>query len=583
MTGTSSPGLRRAVAGLAAAGLAAAGLLAVGLSSAPAYAADPVFTLSGEPEIGLRPYPAAGSPQQATVDIRVTNPSEDEEGGSFDGEYTVTIDLSGIAGVAEARFGETGSSDCTVTGTTAVCTDYGIRPGLNSVGELELTAAKGSELGATGAIKVTGEAEGASFTPFSTRVTVGGPDLVMKPLALKRNLQPGEVQPVPVSFTNTGTAPAEGILLTLRHSRGMAFLERYANCEYSEGGDDVRALHATVCRFDGAYEPGAVYELAEPLHIRATGIAYLDTLVYRVNEDSPAARAAQQAGLGFARGTGRELTLAKKTVSAHSADLHPWDNQQEFDFRTANTADFAAYGPALSAAAGETVKAEVGFRNRGPAWIGHLRSGESVAAVDFTVPRGAKVTRKPERCRGVAADGGYREEQLGAPRYVCDTSAVVLEDARFALPFELKVDRAVPNATGAVTVRAPYQSRPELGFDPKPANNTARLVLNGTDSGTATGGGSGADGGSTTGGGSTTSGSTGGDVGGSTGGTSAGTSAGTTTGMSAGASAGTTGGSTGGALAATGTATLPALGAAAAAVVAGAVLFLSSRRRAHHV
>ncbi|MEV6650391.1 peptidase [Streptomyces sp. NPDC051219] len=557
----------------AAAGLAAAGLLAVGLST-PAQAADPVFTLSGDPEVGLRPFPATGSPQKATVDIQVTSPGEEAETGRFDGEYTVSIDLSGIAGVAEARFGETGSSDCKITGATAVCTDYGIWPGLNSVAQLELTAARGSELGATGAITVTGKAEGATFTSFSSQVTVGGPDLVMKPLGLKRNLQPGEVQPVRVSFTNAGTTAADGVLLTLRHSRGMAFTEQYDNCEYSEGGNDIRAFKATVCWFEGSYEPGAVYELAEPLHIKATDIAFIDSLIYRISEDSPAVRTAQRAGLTFARGTGPELTLVRKTASPKSADLDPRNNQQEFDFLTENTADFAAFGPSLKAAAGETVKAKIGFRNKGPAWVGYIRTGESVATVDFTVPAGAEVTGKPESCRGVTAAGGHREKQLGAPRYVCDTSAVVLEDAKVVLPFELKIEKVVRNATGAVAVRAPYQSRPQLAFDPKPSNDTARLVLNAKDTGTSTGGGS-----------------TGGDAGQSTGSASAsgasasGTSAGSSAGTSAGSSTGTAGGSTGGALAATGTgsATLPAVGAAAAALVTGGVLFLSSRRRASRV
>ncbi len=50
--------------------------------------------------------------------------------------------------------------------------------------------------------------------------------------------------------------------------------------------------------------------------------------------------------------------------------------------------------------------------------IGHIRSGEDVATVDFTVPGAPRLTSKPERCRAVTADGKYREDQTSpAPRY----------------------------------------------------------------------------------------------------------------------------------------------------------------------
>ncbi|NEE11263.1 peptidase, partial [Streptomyces sp. SID7499] len=170
---------------------------------------------------------------------------------------------------------------------------------------------------------------------------------------------------------------------------------------------------------------------------------------------------------------------------------------QEADFRTENTADFVAYGDQVAGPEGATVKADIGFRNEGPAWIGHIRSGEDVATVDFTVPQGASVIAKPERCRAVTADGKYREDQTSpAPRYTCDTSMTVRDGSGLDLPFELRVDRAVVGASGAVTVRNTWLQNPALPFDPKPANNTAYLVLNGEGdgSGGATAGGDGGSG-----------------------------------------------------------------------------------------
>lgn len=546
--------------------LAAAGLLAgVALSAAPAaYSADgtdaaeaPVFVLGGPAEVGLRPYPATGEPHSATIDVTVENPSEDQENGGFDGEYTVTFDLSGVAGVADVRFGQTGSSDCTITGTTGTCTDpFGISPGLNSVAELEITAVKGSALGATGEIKVTGKAEGATFTSYSADVTVGGPDLVMHPLDLKHEVKPGEVQHAPLTFSNAGTADADGVRLTLTNTHGLDYTRRYANCDYTE----TKGSTKVVCDFPGTFEAGATYTLAEPIGLKAADHAYLEIFTHRVEERGGVRKAA--------KGAGPELTLKKAPTAPRAADLDPWDNRQEFDFRAENTADFVAYGDTLTATAGETVEARVGFRNSGPAWIAHLRSGEPVATVDVTIPAGATVTRKPAGCEPRTAKGEYREKPLGAPRYFCDTPIRVFEDEDFALPFELKIDKVVPDAKGAVTVRNMFLSHPKLAFDPKAANNTAQLLLNPKDTDPATTGGTSTTGGSTSTGGTTTGGAT-------TGGSTA--TGGTST-------TGTTGGSnptthTGGGLAATGSLALPAAAGAAALIAAGAATYVVARRR----
>lgn len=557
----SSALLRGSAAGLAAAGMIAA----AGLFAAPAHAADPVFTLGGPAEIGLRPHPGSGAPQKATLDVTVDNPRDED----FTDEYTVTFDLSGIAGVADVRFdGEATSADCEITGTTAVCTDHSIGgSALNSVARLELTAAKDSELGASGDIKVTGKSENATFTPYSAEVTVGGPDLVMRPLGLKQDVLPGEAQPARISFANTGTAAADGVLLTLMYSHGIEIPERYSNCEYTKGtGASFEDVFSTaICSFEGSYEPGTVYELAEPLTVKAAKHAFHEDFVYRVGENTQKERDAQRAGASFTKGSGGKLAL-KKVLSARSADLDPWNNQQEQSIRAKNTADFVAYGASVvEAAAGETVRTTVGFRNEGPAWIGYLRSGEDIGVVDVTVPEGASVTAKPDTCTGVTAAGGDREQQLGAPRYFCAVPSVVREDENFALPFEMTIEKVVPQAKGKVTVRNWFVSDPALPFDPDMDDNTATIVLNSADTGSDSGGTgdpatSGGTGGST--GGGDDDASTGGTTGGS--GTS-GTSAGGTTAQ--------------GGLAATGSSALLAAGGAAAALVAGTAAILAARRR----
>ncbi|MEU9707298.1 peptidase [Streptomyces sp. NPDC047967] len=572
--------LHRAAGSLAAAGLLAAASLAG--AAAPAQAADaPVFTLGGPAETALHPYPESGKPKSSTVGISLNNPSEDEENGGFGGSFTLTFDLSGVAGVADVEFAGEGNPDCEVTGTKAVCEDWGIWPGLDDAVNLFVTAADGSENGDTGTITVTGEADGATFTPFTTRLTVGGPDLVMERLPFRTELTPGEKQQAPITFANRGTRDADGVLLTLRYSRGLDIPQRYSNCEYTVDAPDQPDFGSTtaLCSVEGAFEAGATYTLATPLTLEATQRAYYDTFLYRVQEDSAAQRAAQRAGATFERGTGGVLKAVpvKKGPAARSTDLDPYDNQQDVDFRTKNTADFVAYGDDVAGPEGSTVKADIGFRNEGPAWIGHIRSGEDVATVDFTVPQGASVTSKPERCRAVQADGTYREDQKSpAPRYVCNTSMSVRDGAGLDLPFELRVDKAMVGASGEVTVRDTWLQKPKLPFDPNPANNTAYLILNGegdgSDSGGATEGGDGGSGEPSTPPTSTPAPEE------SAPGTS-GTS-GTTT--SGGSSAGTAGGSGGGGggLASTGSVALIASGTAAAALAAGLVLFTAARRRA---
>ncbi|MER5896788.1 peptidase [Streptomyces sp. NPDC001876] len=565
--------LRRTAGSLAAAGLLAAGSLAVG---APAQAADPAFTLGGPAETALHPYPETGSPQKTSLGLTVSNPVQGEEG--YQGEVTYTLDLSGIAGVADIDVAEDTGADCEITGATAVCHDHGVYAGLSTVADFDLTAVEGGKDGASGTIEVTGSADGVTFVPFSTKVTIGGPDLVMKQLPFKQQLKPGETQPAPITFANRGTTAADGVLLTLMYSRGLELPERYANCEYNgEAGEEPQdgfAWSTALCSVEGSYEPGATYTLGVPLSVKATERAYYDTFIYRINEDSAAQRSAQRAGAPFIRGTGPQLALKKVTSSVRSGDLNPWDNQQEADFRTENTADFVATGAKGAGSVGETVAATIGFRNEGPAWIGNIRSGEPVATVDFTVPAGSEVTGKPDSCQGVTAAGKYREEQLGAPRYVCDSAMTVRDGAEIALPFDLKITEAVPGSAGKVDVRNTWIGDPGLPFDPKPGNNTAQLVLNGEDPGSE-------DTGGTTDGTTTTGGSTEGTTGGTAGSTS-----GTTGGPSTSSASGSTGTSgsdpadNGGGLASTGSVALMASGAAAIALATGGVLYATSRRRA---
>ncbi|MFJ3515237.1 MULTISPECIES: LPXTG cell wall anchor domain-containing protein [unclassified Streptomyces] len=469
--------------------LAAGGLVALGLATTPAHAADPVFTLAGPAEVGLRPHPGQnGQPQKTSVEFRVVNDSTK----TFAHQSTFTIDLGALKGIADVKLAEQQGANCTLTATAVTCKRWALWTGDTTVVDLDLTAAKDSKVGATAALTVTGQAEGATFKPATTKVRVGGPDLVLEKAKLKAEQKPGDKQNLSVVFANEGTDPVNGVVLEVRTTHGIGLVEQYDNCSYSEDSSADQPWNtgwSTVqCLLEGEYEPGAVYGLDGSLTLKAAPHAFIDGLTYAVYAAGDQPKTAKQrtpAG-------GKKLSPAKRAgkASAQAAprtgDLDPWDNIQEFDFATRNTADLVGTGVSLKGKAGETVKADFGFRNNGPAWVAYLRSGEDVARTDIVIPAGARVTKVPAGCTGVNADGSQREQALGAPRYFCSTGHVVGEAEKFAYPFELKIEKVVADAKGSVTVG---QWTPEgttgHRWDPDHANNKAAFVINAKDGGPA--------------------------------------------------------------------------------------------------
>ncbi|MEV7509959.1 LPXTG cell wall anchor domain-containing protein [Streptomyces sp. NPDC091201] len=459
--------------------LAACGLVALGLAAAPAHAADPVFTLAGPAETGLRPHPGQGAePQKTSVEFRLVNDSA----AAFDRESTFTIDLAPLKGVADVALGEHQGSDCALTAATVTCKRPALWRGETTVVDLDLSAAKGSTVGATAALTLTGTAQGATFRPVTTTVRVGGPDLVMERARLTTEQKPGDKQALSVVFANEGTQSVHGVVLEIRTTHGIGLVEQYDNCSYSEDPVQDQPWNAgwsTVqCLLEGEYLAGAVYGLDGSLTLKAAPHAFIDSLTYAVyasGHQPKAEKTRKPAG-------GRMLTTQARPAKAgaRSVDLDPWNNLQEFDFRTRNSADLVAGPLSLGGKVGDTVKAELGFRNNGPAWVAYLRSGESVARTDFVVPPGARVTKVPVGCRGVNADGSTREQSLGAPRYFCSTGHVVGEKEKVGYPFELKIEEAVTDAAGSVSVGqwTPHGTRGQE-WDPNHSNDKAQVVING--------------------------------------------------------------------------------------------------------
>ncbi|MCX5102552.1 hypothetical protein [Streptomyces sp. NBC_00439] len=399
---------------------AAAGLLTAGLA-APAFAEEQTDQLWIQAPSEQKLIPGGSTSEGSPLDIGLYH--DNDNFAVTDGR--LSVDISGIAGVADVTWPD----NCAPTGTTAVCTV----PEVPVIGDayspqvhLTVRAADGAATGAQGRITyaavATGGPDGTLEAPrdsFDTTVSVGsGPDLSLGEIAPVKNLQLGTARTVPFAVTNKGSERSEGVTAT--------------------------------CSFDQVVEPGDAFTLPSPLRVALAAHAYAERLDISVEPGNGA------------------------------TDLSEEDNYTIAAFGAVNTADFAAQGTQVTGGVGETVTAELGFRNNGPAWIGNLGSGDPVAAVDVTVPEGVTVTSPPADCEPRTLSGGHYPQRTGAPRYSCEMPYWALPDETRSLPFQLRIDRVVPDATGRIVLTTGGSSPATFPFDPQPANNTAQLVLNAT-------------------------------------------------------------------------------------------------------
>lgn len=546
---------QRRLGPLRALGLAAATSLIATGAAGTAQAADaplPV-TITGEDRVDLSLDSDNGDPSEPQVDLRLNVPGEPFEGDGvippvFTGDYTIRIDASELAGVAKVDL------PCDADGLVAVCSGSELYAGeqYNRVGGIRLDIDDDSEAGDFGSITVTGEGEGLDFTPHTIDVLVGGPEFMNRKLSVPENLRAGDTFEAPVGLRNAGSMAAEGAVLWFHGSRGVSFPDSYGNCSYAEvtTGPLLHQGTDALCTFPDGIDAGAAYALAEPLKVKTADFALHDIFTYSFSAVGPDETAALREDKDYRPGTGPDLKL-KKLADAGSRDYAKY---ADVDLPLKNTYDLELTGASAKGEAGDTVKAEIGFRNNGPAWISALRSGGEPIGFTVAVPEGATVTKAPEQC-------GETTIAEGVEGYLCWVRTPLLEDAKLGFPFELRIDRVVEGAKGKVAL--PEWENP---FDSDHANGSAWIVLNGSDE--ATDGGTGeSDGGES--GGSTPPGSGEGDSGSSG---SSGTNG----------TDGTSGDAEGG-LALTGAGGVALIGGAALlALGLGAGVIVLQRRRARH-
>ncbi|MFB7286998.1 hypothetical protein [Actinacidiphila glaucinigra] len=456
-------------------GLVAAAALAAGFGPAStAFAEDgtplPV-AITGKSHVDLSLQSDGEDSDEPQVTLRLAAPGSDEPGDDgvipvvHQGPYTIKIDASGLDGVAAVKL------PCGAKGLTAVCDGYEINAGetYNEIGDIRLSVDADSAAGDFGTIKVTGEGEGVDFAPLTIDVLVGGPELLGRKLSEPKGLAAGDTYEAPVGFRNVGGMAADGTVLHFHGSRGLSFPDSYGNCAYKATTDGPLLRQGTdaICTFTGTYKAGTAYALSEPLKVKTADFALNDIVNYGFSAVGAQKAKALMANDGYTPGTGAPMTL-EEVPGASAGD---YARYAELDLPTHSTYDLVLTGASAQGEAGDTVKAEIGFRNDGPGWISALRNGGEPVSFTVAVPEGAKVTKSPERCNLTNIDEGVKG-------YVCWVETPLLEKTKLSFPFELRIDRVVKNARGKVAL--PTWDNP---VEPEQSNNTAWIVLNGTGDG----------------------------------------------------------------------------------------------------
>ncbi|WP_405776863.1 LPXTG cell wall anchor domain-containing protein [Streptomyces sp. NBC_00859] len=363
--------------------------------------------------------------------------------------------------------------------------------------------------------------------------------------------KPGEVRTDSLTFTNQGDAPADGVTMRLRITRGLAFPDNAAGCTYSTDSDQVSVA---VCHFDKVLEPGQHF--TAPVNFKVLPKALMENVEYGTGTTG-----------GDPESGSTALSYRSLAVTADS------------------TADLAAVGDTAKGKPGDKVTVTAGLRNDGPGWV-DINTSDDQPAVMVNIPKGTTAVEVPKDCQPFGIDGPSGPSAPGKPKYVCLPPDHIYEVGSLnAYKFVLKIEKGAKDTSGEVKATSVYDIHPD--FDKNPANDKAKLTVDVTGSGTGTGTGSGS--GSGTSGGSNSGTATGGSSAGTTGGSDTGGAAtqsgthaqstgGTGSALSTGGSS-SSGGATG-TMASTGSSNTPLLtGAGAAAVALGGGMVFALRRR----
>ncbi|MFG1778707.1 LPXTG cell wall anchor domain-containing protein [Micromonospora sp. NPDC049048] len=383
-----------------------------------------------------------------------------------------------------------------------VCTDpfehdlYDWASGYFNVAVVPTAEAKDGD---AGKLKVTVSADGLAPTSHTSQIRIGeGVDLAGGP-EVKVSAAPGSRFTAPIVLGNAGQTTAEGAVAVFDNDHAIRADKRHSNCTYEDG-------YLRTCRFSDNVAPGAIhsgsmaYQLGADTYAPGRDYGYYNWMTVAEFEDFSKYLTDNGYSVGEP-GDGAALSLSAPNVRARSSqvDINPENNWSSMVVTATgkNGTDLGAVGDSVKGKAGERVTATVGFRNNGPATLDYQRGGSSVTYMEVAVPEGTTVVDAPDECMPVKGEDRGEPGEPGARTYFCYAQPLLKAGDAETFEFGLRIDKVVANATGTVDINIPCQCDGGFYEDLKPANDTAKILVNASGDGGGNGGGDGdGDGGS---------------------------------------------------------------------------------------
>ncbi|KAB1910762.1 LPXTG cell wall anchor domain-containing protein [Micromonospora sp. AMSO31t] len=402
-------------------------------------------------------------------------------------DLTIRYDFSDLAGKVTVGEEEDTGNDCTSPSQNVlVCTTpYEVEVdewGVAGLSAVQIKATDKAQDGDVGTLKVTLTATGFDAVSHDAKVRVGeGVDLAAGPETAV-SVAPGKSFTAPLKVSNAGKSTAKGAAVIFYNDYGLNAGKHYSNCTYV--GDELR-----TCRFKDDLPSGSTVTASLPYVLGADSLApgfkYGEIIWMTPDEfeDFQGYLEHYDATIGEP-GTDGELTLAqaggKATARGFQADPRPENNGTNLQVTVTgnNSTDLEALGASVTGKAGATVQATVGLRNNGPATLDYTRSGSSVTYLTLDVPKGTTAVTVPENCFPVNGDEWGEPGKPGAQHYRCYFDSFLKAGDSVNLDFALRIDKVIANATGLVKINVPCECDGGFYRDLKPANDTAKVVVN---------------------------------------------------------------------------------------------------------
>ena len=419
-----------------------------------------------------------------------------------------TADVADFATVVLEDDAEIGTdASCDTAGTTLTCTltgPFGVdpEPVVMALAALRVTAKPGGTPGATGELTFTAQADDGPVSTYRSAVAIG------------EEVDLAAVQPKPVTVAaggraaadlrvrNAGPRPVTGSVLMLAGwSERLRDGAGFRNCTYGM---------LTVCAFDDVLAPGATYALSDPIALRMPADAAVGSsaaafgIWYTTAEWAEVLATLPDDIVLGAPGTGGDTRLESlaSAAAAPQVDTNPGNNYlfSEITVGGDRRTDMAAIGATVSGAAGDRVKARVGFVNNGPGRLYHRDFPNTDPATHVTVPAGQRAVQVDDACLPLEwledeDPADVDDETAGFPEYLCYADAAQTgTGGRLLFDFTFEIGQDKDDAAGRVVINeTDLVAGPTI--DRNRRNDTAKILVDITGSDGDNGGSGGSGGG----------------------------------------------------------------------------------------